>query len=69
MTLKDQILEALKEGPGLAAELAIEFGMDQRKMNANLVDLERRGFVQRTEFHQRGIARSVKWLYSLRDAA
>lgn len=71
MTIKNQILEALKEGPGLACDLGAELCIDSRRLSANLVDLERRGYLTKRPFWKDGphTARPMVWLYSLRDAA
>lgn len=71
MTLKNEILEALKDGPGLACELGIELGIDSRRLSANLVDLERRGFITKRPFWKSGklLSRPRVWLYALKEAA
>lgn len=71
MTLKDQILDALKDGPGLACELAVELQMNSRKLSPNLADLERRGYIVKQEFWKpdHSSKRKMVWLYSLKEAA
>lgn len=71
MTLKNQILEALKEGPGLACELACEFSMNSRKLSANLVDLERRGYITKRPYWKTDprSTSAMVWLYELKEAA
>jgi DNA-binding HxlR family transcriptional regulator len=71
MTLKNQILEALKDGPGLACELSVEIGIDSRRLSANLVDLERRGFITKRPFWKSEplLSRPRVWLYALKEAA
>lgn len=71
MKIKDKILETLKDGPGLACELSCELGIDSRRLSANLVDLERRGFITKRPFWKSGplLSRPRVWLYALKDAA
>ena len=67
MSIKDRILKALNDGPGLSGELAAEFEMDQRKMNANLASMIRHGHIIKKPFYQHGIANGMQWLYSLKE--
>lgn len=51
MSLKARILTVLEEGPSPARGVAIELGLDYRRVNAYLCDLWRRGYVSRTPHH------------------
>lgn len=71
MTLWPRILDALEDGPGTAAEIAVELGLDSRLVSVNLramwvLKQLTRELIQVAEPSALGGRRTV-WMYSRLD--
>jgi len=71
MTLWPRILKALEDGPGTAAEIAVELGLDSRLVSVNLramwvLKQLTRELLQLSDPPARGGRRTV-WVYSRLD--
>lgn len=70
MTLRQRIEHALADGPGTAADIALELGRNSRQLNGYLRDLWLRGHLTRSLYHPPERGPSVRhqvWMYAVKE--
>lgn len=65
-TQPEIVMDALSDGPGTSAEIALETGIPMRHCSAVMGTLHRRGLLDRKVF--KGPANCLVYVYSLRGA-
>lgn len=69
MSVSEQIIGVLQDGPGMIADIVLELGMEPRQVSANMNYLVRTRKLRRRPFHvpaeMQKPGKSTVWLYYL----